>query len=117
MDISQEASMRTRPRRFTAEFRADALSMMERSDLSIREVAESLGVHRDTLRYWRKQDLMKHKKKSPSNKEKPAEAETIEQLVARLQRENAVLKKHAAQLEMDRDILKKAAAFFAKESE
>ncbi|MDP3274181.1 MAG: transposase [Deltaproteobacteria bacterium] len=109
--------MRTRPRKFTAEFRADALALLERNDRSIREVAESLGVHYDTLRYWRKRAAMKHKKKSPSRLETPEKAETLEQKLVRLERENSGLKKYAAQLEMDREILKKAAAFFAKESE
>lgn len=42
--------------------------------------------------------------------------ETPEQRVARLERENAALRRENDTLRMDREILKKAAAFFAKES-
>jgi transposase-like protein len=43
--------------------------------------------------------------------------ETLEQRVARLERENERLHKENAELRMHREILKKAAAFFAKENE
>jgi transposase len=43
--------------------------------------------------------------------------ETPEDRVHRLERENAKLRKQVERLEEDRAILKKAAAFFAKESE
>ena len=43
--------------------------------------------------------------------------ETAEEKIARLEKENAELRRKNASLEMDRAILKKAAAFFAKESE
>ncbi len=47
----------------------------------------------------------------------PPAGETLEEKVLRLERENAQLRKERDSLEMDRAILKKAAAFFAKESE
>ena len=43
--------------------------------------------------------------------------ESAEQRAARLERENQALRKENDSLRMDREILKKAAAFFAKESE
>lgn len=92
--------------------------MLDRSDRSMPDVADALGINLHTLKYWRKLQLMKRKKK-PATTERPVppEKETLEQKVARLERENSLLKKANAQLEMDREILKKAAAFFAKESE
>jgi transposase-like protein len=45
------------------------------------------------------------------------EGESVEERAARLERENAVLRKEVDSLRMDREILKKAAAFFAKENE
>jgi transposase len=104
--------MRTRPRQSTPDFRADALAMLDQSDRSIADVAEDLGINVHTLKYWRKQQRMKRKKKpaaAPRNDREPKQA-TLEQKVARLERENA-------QLRMDREILNKAAAFFAKEGE
>jgi transposase-like protein len=44
-------------------------------------------------------------------------AETLQQKVLRLEQENAALKKQNADLQQDKDILKKAAAFFARENE
>ena len=41
--------------------------------------------------------------------------ETPEEVLKRLKKENAQLRRKVSQLEMDREILKKAAAFFAKE--
>jgi transposase len=43
--------------------------------------------------------------------------ETAEQKLARLERENTALRKEVESLRTDREILKKAAAFFVKESE
>lgn len=75
-----------------------------------------MNVH--TLKYWWKQHHMKRKKKptAPTTAVAP-DNETTEQKLARLERENAQLKKTLAQLEMDREILQSAAAFFAKKSE
>ena len=42
--------------------------------------------------------------------------ETLEQKLARLEQENAALRKENDDLKLDKEILKKAAAFFAKES-
>jgi hypothetical protein len=42
--------------------------------------------------------------------------ETVQQKLARLERENAALRKEVDDLKLDKVILKKAAAFFVKES-
>jgi len=42
--------------------------------------------------------------------------ETLQQKLARLEQENAALRKENEELRTDRDILKKAAAFFVRES-
>jgi transposase len=106
-------------RKFSDPFVQDAVALMDRTDRSFREVAEGLGVSTFTLRRWYSEHLAKTKKPT-RRREVPAvitESETPEDKIARLERENAALRKQVDTLETDRSILKKAAAFFAKESE
>jgi transposase len=108
--------------RYSETFKEDALAVLERTDRSLAAVARDLGLVPHTLRYWYKQaEMAKKGKKAVTSRaalpvRDPA-SETPEQKIARLERENAALRKKNAELEMDRAILKKAAAFFAKESE
>lgn len=108
--------MRDGNQKYDAEFRAGALSLLARGDRTLRQVARDLGVNFHTLRYWKHEDSMKRKKqKSSSTAAQPPIAETPEEEVLRLRAEMAALERKIAQLEMDREILKKAAAFFARE--
>jgi transposase len=69
-----------------------------------RELAESLGVSQQTLRNWRRQDeLDRHERDDGLTGDERDE-------LRRLRRENA-------RLMQERDLLKRAAAFFAKETE
>ena|SRR6185369_949671 len=108
-------------RNYDDSFRADALALLERSGRSLSAVAEDLGVSYSTLRYWYKAHMAKKKVRKPP---RPGTVvvvdpskETAEQKLERLERENTALRKQVDELQMDRAILKKAAAFFAKESE
>lgn len=103
--------------RYNDDFKSDALNLVRLGDRSLRQVADALGISYWTLREWYRQDEMAKGKKKSKAAEAPAANETPEQEAERLKRENAQLKRKVAQLEMDREILKKAAAFFAKESE
>lgn len=98
-------------------FRTDALNLIRRGDRSINQVARDLGVNHWTLRSWCKNDAMAKRKKKAQAAGQPTAAEDAEQKLKRLERENARLQKENESLRMDREILKKAAAFFAKESE
>jgi transposase len=104
-------------RRYDQVFREDALALVRRSGRSLKSVSESLGIPFGTLRYWYDEDMAKRGKKARPGSGEPSVEETLDEKVARLERENAVLRKKNDQLEMDRAILKKAAAFFAKENE
>ncbi len=120
--------MRTRPT-YTVEFRNDAVALLERTERSLAEVAKELGVSIFSLRNWYNAARMAKKKgktgKTLQGKAKPAvfvhsavpEEETAEEEVERLRHELKAAQKKISELEMDRAILKKAAAFFAKESE
>ncbi len=111
--------MRVTRKVYTEEFRQDAVRLLKTTDRPFKKVAEDLGVSEFTLRQWYKQAVVPKK----SRKQRKAEAakfhgeETPEHKLARLERENAALQKENDSLRMDREILKKAAAFFAKESE
>jgi transposase len=108
----------TRPT-YTEEFRRDALSLLETTDRSFREVAEGLGISEGSLRQWYRAAEVPKKSRKQRKAETSAQLgnESAEQKLARLEREVATLRKENDSLRMDREILKKAAAFFAKESE
>jgi len=110
--------MRVLPR-YTAEFKTDALALLERTGRSLPRVARDLGVSVSSLRIWYKEAEMVKKQEKPSKAEPaaPPTSESTDVEVRRLKRELANAKKRIEELEEDRAILKKAATFFAKESE
>lgn len=88
-------------KRPTPEFRREAVQLTLTSGRTRREIAEDLGVGLSTLTRWVSQD----RDAEESFEEQP----DLRAELKRLRRENAVLKQ-------ERDILKKAAAFFAKDA-
>ncbi len=99
------AEKKRRPRRsFTAEFKAEAVRLVETTGRTVAHVARDLGVQATSLRIWVEQARV------DAGKGSPGALTTDEKLeLAALRKENRVLKE-------EREILKKAAAFFAKES-
>ena len=93
---------RTR-RRFTTEFKTEAVRLLEESGRPLQEVAEELGVHQNQLRTWRNERLAAGSAEALARQK----AEAAE--LARLRRENR-------RLEQENEILKRAAAFFAREA-
>ena len=92
---------KTRPA-YPEQFRREALQLV-RQGRSIPDVAESLGVSQQTLRNWRRQGERDRGERDDGL----TSAERDE--LRRLRRENARLKQ-------ERDILKHATAFFARET-
>jgi transposase len=117
--------MRVRERKnYEPGFRDQAVALLERTDRGVGEVADSLGIPSATLRYWYKQEMARRRGKPKPKVAPPVVTplgppppETLQQKLARLERENAALRKENEDLKLDKDILKKAAAFFAKESQ
>src|SRR5437762_13784442 len=111
----------TSRRNYDPSFREDALALVRRSGRAIDAVADDLGIPSSTLRYWYDADMAKKRKKgarpSPRLPVGDPAAESLEEKLARLEKENAALRKENDGLKLDRAILKKAAAFFAKENE
>ena len=92
-------------RKFTREFKLEAVRLIKERGVSYVQASEDLGVHVSQLRDWVKKFADDPQHAFPGNGQmKPEQAE-----IARLKRE--VIK-----LKAERDILKKAAAYFAKES-
>ena len=89
------------PRRFDEQFRREAVRLAESGTMPIADVARRLGVHLETLRNWRR--------KARGTSE-GAEAATT---VPSLEEENRQLRRENARLLEEREILKKATAFFA----
>jgi transposase len=111
--------MRVTRSKYSEGFKEEALVLVRRGDRSYRQLEQDLGVNAWTLRDWYKKDQMA---KKPKGRKAAVELtaqvnETPEQEVARLRREVERQRTRIETLEMDREILKKAAAFFAKESE
>lgn len=94
---------RTRPP-YPPEFRAEAVRLVRSGGKLIREVAEDLGVSEQTLRNWVRQGDLDDGRRSDGLTSSEQEE------LRRLRRENRVLRQ-------EREILKKAAAFFARETD
>jgi transposase len=106
-------------RRYDAAFRAEAVALLDRTDRSVTQVAESLGMPAGTLYRWYDQEMARRRTKPKVvtlGVQGAPPTETLEEKLARLERENAALRKENEDLRTDKEILKKAAAFFAKES-
>ncbi len=91
-------------RTFTPEFKADAVRLAKTGERSIGQLAKDLDLTETALRDWVRRSE-NEASKGPVDALTSAEREEL----VRLRRENK-------RLEMEREILKKAAAFFAKES-
>ena len=89
---------------FTGEFKAEAVRMVRDGKRGISVVARELGINQQTLSRWLKQADI-DEGRGPEGALTTAERDELQ----RLRRENK-------RLQEERDILKKATAFFAKES-
>ncbi len=94
-----------RPSQYTEEFKAQAVELVLTTDRRHAEIAESLGINKNTLGNW-----VKAARKADERKRDPDALDDGERAeLARLRKENRDLRQ-------DRDILRKAAAYFAKET-
>ncbi len=89
-----------RPSRYPEEFRREAVELYRSSDRPRAEVARSLGISDGSLAAWVKR----------ARQEAESDLDADER--AELQR----LRKENRELRMDREILRKAAAYFARET-
>jgi len=98
-------------RRYTQEFKDSAIQLALNSEKSAMKIAEELGMSNKTLYAWLREYRKEHNLESPS-KRKVEKSNTSESL----SEENKRLRKELAEIKKEREILKKAAAYFAKET-
>lgn len=91
-------------RKFTDDFKRDTVRLLREGGKSVAEVARDLDLTESAVRMWLKQAEINDGRGVPGALTTPEREE-----LQKLRRENK-------QLQMEREILKKAAAFFAKES-
>ena len=97
---------------YTEEFRREAVRLVESEPDALSQIARDLDVHPETLRSWWERVRLQRDQGGDGATGPivpPARALTLEEENRRLRRENA-------RLQEERDILKKATAFFARDA-
>jgi transposase-like protein len=94
--------MESMPKRFPPEFKADVVRVARRGDLSIAEVAADFDISVESVKRWKRQaDIDEGIKDGLTSAE---QAEAVQ------------LRRRVRQLEMENEILRRAAAYFAKDT-
>ena len=91
---------------YSKQFKIDAVNLITKQGYNISEAARNIGIHHSSLRRWKNQLEKDSTRAFPGKGHMTPEKEELD----RLRKENK-------RLRMEREILKKATAFFAKESE
>jgi len=92
-----------RPSKYSPEFKRDAVALVRTTGRPINQVARELGLSHETLRNWVKQDRIDRGQGLPG------------ELTSTEREELRTLRRRVAELEVEKEILRKAAAYFAKE--
>jgi transposase len=91
-------------RSFSREFKVEAVRLVRERGVSVAQAARDLGVHENVIRKWVKQFDEDPRQAFPGQGNMKPEQAEIERL-----------KREVQKLKAERDILKKAAAYFAKD--
>ncbi len=92
-------------KKYSKQFKNDAVNLITKEGYKVSEAARNLGIHHATLRRWKKELETEGNCAFPGKGKMTPEKEELFKL-----------RKEVKQLKMEREILKKATAFFAKES-
>jgi transposase len=92
--------------KYTREFRIEAVKLVTEQHLPIKEAAKSLSLTPSTLAYWLEQNKAGRLK----------DVGELQRPLTEIEMELARTKRQLAQVKMECEILKKAAAYFARES-
>ena len=91
--------MKSKPKRFSVEFKKDTVRLMKQEGYTLKEASANLGISLSSLQRWREQ----YGYKVPLSELSESD-------------ELKFLRKENRRLKMEREILKKAAVFFAQEN-
>jgi transposase len=92
-------------RQFSREFKVEAVRLVKERGVSVAQASRDLDLHENMLRRWMKELSADPAQAFPGHGQMKPEQLEIEKL-----------KREVAKLRAERDILKKAAAFFAREA-
>ena len=92
-------------RQFSREFKVEAVKLVKERGVAVVQAARDLDVHENVLRKWVRELAADPQQAFPGQGVMKPEQAEIERL-----------RKEVAKLKMERDILKKAAAYFARDS-
>jgi transposase len=92
-------------KKYTREFKLEAIGLIRDRGVSVGQASRDLGIHENTLRAWLKEFEADPEHSFPGHGQMKPEAAEI-----------ARLKREVVKLKAERDILKKAAAYFAKDA-
>ena len=87
---------------YPPEFKADVVAMALKGEVTKRQIAEDVGISETTLHRWIKQFEVDHREREGASTDE--------------QKEVAQLRKDKRRLEQENEILRRAAAYFAKDS-
>jgi len=94
-----------RRRKFSREFKLEAVRLVRDRGVAVAQAARDLDLHENVLRKWIRQFADDPQYAFPGHGQTKPEQQEIDRL-----------RKEVAKLKAERDILKKAAAFFAREA-
>ena len=92
-------------RKFSREFKLEAVKLVRERGVSVAQAARDLDVHENVLRKWVREQTADPLQAFPGKGQMKPEQFEIDRL-----------RKEVARLKAERDILKKAAAYFARDS-
>ena len=98
--------MTQKRKHYSKQFKIDAVKLVTEQGFNVSEAARNLGIHHSSLRRW------KRELESDGNQAFPGKGNLSPE-----KEELNLLRKENKRLRMERDILKKAALYFARETE
>jgi transposase len=96
--------MTQKRKHYSKQFKLDAVKLVTEQGYKVSEAARNLGIHHSSLRNWKKQLETDGNQSFPGKGHMTSDKEELYRL-----------RKEVKKLRMEREILKKAAAFFANE--